>query len=59
MKREFSQLLVCSLCKGTLDLRVDMENAQEIDSGLFTCQKCRTTYPIEDTIPNMLPPDMR
>ncbi|MDO8472607.1 MAG: methytransferase partner Trm112 [Dehalococcoidia bacterium] len=59
MKSELAQLLVCSMCKGGLSLRVDDENAEEVVAGLFTCQKCGTTYPIEDTIPNMLPPDMR
>ena len=28
------------------------------DDSLF-CAKCNETYPIEDSIPNLLPPDLR
>ncbi|HLC23808.1 MAG TPA: methytransferase partner Trm112 [Dehalococcoidia bacterium] len=52
-------ILACPLCKGALELRVDRENEREIVSGALLCHKCEVDYPIEDTIPNMLPPDMR
>ncbi|MGE0685586.1 MAG: Trm112 family protein, partial [Dehalococcoidia bacterium] len=28
-------------------------------TGSLHCAKCNETYPIEDTIPNLLPPDLR
>lgn len=59
MKRTLLEILVCPLCKGTLEVCVEDENDQEIVSGTLCCAKCKVEYPIEDTIPNMLPPDMR
>ena len=59
VKRDLMKILACPLCKGALELRVDRENEREIMSGTLLCPKCGVDYPIEDTIPNMLPPDMR
>lgn len=52
-------ILACPVCKGELELTVDKENSQEIVAGSLYCQKCSEHYPIEDTIPNLLPPAMR
>ena len=59
VKRDLMNILACPLCKGALELRVEQENEREIMSGTLFCPKCGVDYPIEDTIPNMLPPDMR
>ena len=59
MKRELMDILACPLCKGDLELKVEEENEKEIVSGSLHCQKCNETYPITDTIPNLLPPDLR
>jgi len=48
-------ILVCPVCKGKLILKADKENEKEIVSGSLFCGKCDVTYPIEDTIPNLLP----
>jgi uncharacterized protein YbaR (Trm112 family) len=55
MRRELMNILVCPVCKGKLTLKVDKENEKEIVSGSLYCGKCNVTYPIEDTIPNLLP----
>ena len=52
-------ILVCPECKGQLDLVVTLEQDDEIVEGSLTCKKCDETYPIRDTIPNMLPPSLR
>lgn len=52
-------ILACPVCKGELELTVDKENSQEIVTGYLYCRKCSERYPIEDTIPNLLPPAMR
>lgn len=57
MKRESMEILVCPVCKGKLELSVAEENEAEIVTGSLYCPKCQVTYPIEDTIPNLLPPD--
>jgi uncharacterized protein YbaR (Trm112 family) len=59
MKRELLDILVCPVCKGELKLRVDEENEREIISGSLYCPKCDLNYPIEDAIPNLLPPEQR
>jgi uncharacterized protein YbaR (Trm112 family) len=59
MKRDLLDILACPLCKGDLTLEVFEENEKEIITGKLCCQACRECYPIEDGIPNMLPPDLR
>jgi len=58
MKRELMDILACPICKGDLELNVTEED-DEIITGTLYCQKCDEKYPIEDGIPNMLPPDLR
>jgi len=59
VKRSLLSILVCPTCKAELTLTVDREEDGEIVSGSLSCDACGETYPIEDTIPNMLPPDLR
>ena len=59
MKRDLMDILVCPLCKGPLELQVTEENEREIVSGLLTCEQCHEVYPISETIPNLLPPELR
>ena len=53
------EILACPVCKGELSLDASEENEQEVVAGTLTCQKCGERYPITDTIPNLLPPDLR
>jgi len=59
MKRSLLDILACPICKGDLDLVVDEENEEEILEGKLICKKCSIEYPIEEGIPNMLPPELR
>ncbi len=59
MKRSLLDILVCPLCKDELTLTVDHEEDGEIVTGSLRCAACEEVFPIEDTIPNMLPPDLR
>jgi uncharacterized protein YbaR (Trm112 family) len=59
MDEDLMDILCCPLDKHDLELDVDEEAGDEIVSGTLTCTECGTTYPIEDSIPNLLPPDMR
>jgi len=58
MKRDLMDILACPMCKGDLELKVEEEN-DEIIMGTLYCAKCDESYPIEDGIPNLLPPDLR
>ena len=55
MKQELMDILVCPMCKGPLTLETD-ENSE---SAILKCEACSKVYPIEDGIPNLLPPDLR
>ncbi len=59
MKEDLMELLCCPLCKGELKLQVGKKSKEEIITGTLTCKECSATYPIEDAIPNLLPPDER
>ena len=59
MKEDLMDILCCPLDKHELDLDVEERDDTEILTGALTCTECGETYPIEDGIPNLLPPDMR
>ena len=59
MKRDLLDILACPVCKGDLILSVAKEDDREIVEGTLTCEVCSETYPIRDTIPNLLPPELR
>jgi len=59
MKKDLMEILACPLCKGSLELSIEEEDEKEIVKGSLYCSKCSISYPIEDTIPNLLPPELR
>ena len=52
-------ILCCPVDKADLELDVEDQDGDEITEGTLTCTECGEVYPIEDGIPNLLPPDMR
>ncbi len=59
MRPDLLEILRCPVCKGELELSVAQRDGQEILRGSLACARCRVTYPIEDGIPDMLPPGER
>ena len=59
MKKSLMEILACPVCKGELELKIKAEDGDEVITGSLICGKCDETYPIEDAIPNLLPPQMR
>jgi uncharacterized protein YbaR (Trm112 family) len=59
VKPDLMEILCCPLCKAELQLETRRTDQGEIMDGTLTCTQCGTTYPIEDGIPNLLPPDER
>jgi uncharacterized protein YbaR (Trm112 family) len=59
VKKELMQILACPVCKGDLELKVDEEEGEEIVNGSLYCSKCKYSYSIVDTIPNLLPPEQQ
>ena len=59
MRKDLMEILACPMCKGELTLAIDEEKDDEVIRGALSCAKCNERYPIEDSIPNLLPPDLR
>lgn len=58
MKRDLMEILCCPVCKGDLELTVDVEKDEIIEGSLF-CKNCNHRYEIKDGIPDLLPPDFK
>ena len=59
MKKDLMEILACPVCKGDLELRSEEEEDNDVIMGSLECGICRESYPIKDSIPNLLPPDLR
>ncbi len=59
MRKDLMEILACPLCKGPLELTVEEEKEAEVIKGTLACAKCSERYPIQDSIPNLLPPELR
>ena len=59
MRKDLMDILACPMCKSELQLSVDEEQGDEVIQGSLYCAKCNERYPIDDGIPNLLPPDLR
>ena len=58
MKPSLMEIICCPVCKGDLSLLDEKtDKYQEIVTGKLRCAACSTDYPIEDGIPNLLPPE--
>jgi uncharacterized protein YbaR (Trm112 family) len=59
MRPDLLEILCCPVCKSELTLTTTKTEGREIVSGNLHCGKCPADYPIEDGIPDLLPPDER
>ena len=59
MRTDLMEILCCPVCRGDLELTVARKEGDEVLEGTLRCMKCGATYPIDDGIPNLLPPDER
>ena len=62
MQRDLVEILVCPVTKEPLDLvidELDPEDENEILRGHLYSKSIDFQYPIEDGIPNLLPPEMQ
>jgi uncharacterized protein YbaR (Trm112 family) len=59
MKPDLLDILRCPVCRGELGLARRRTDGDEIIEGTLTCAKCGVDYPIQDGIPDLLPPDER
>ena len=59
MRKDLMDILACPTCKNSLELEVKEERDEEVITGTLLCRQCNQSYPIEDSIPNLLPPHLR
>lgn len=59
MHRDLMDILVCPVTKEPLELVVDEEDGGEVIRGHLYSRSIDFKYPIEDGIPNLLPPEMQ
>ena len=59
MKKDLMGILACPVCKGELKLTAEEENETEVITGSLYCPRCQVHYPIVNSIPNLLPPELR
>ena len=59
MRRDLMEILVCPDDKGRMELAVEHEEDGDVITGRLTCTICGEVYQIEDSVPNLLPPQLR
>ncbi|SVA34639.1 uncharacterized protein METZ01_LOCUS87493, partial [marine metagenome] len=59
VKKTFLEIIRCPLCKSNFGLHVDSEKDDEILEGKLICSQCREEFPIANSVPNLLPPELR
>jgi uncharacterized protein YbaR (Trm112 family) len=59
MKESLLDIVCCPVDKSELELEDAERDEGEIVDGRLVCTECGEAYPVEDGIPNLLPPDMR
>jgi uncharacterized protein len=59
VREDLMELLCCPVCRGDLKLEPGRTEGGEILEGKIHCEACHIDYPIEDGIPNLLPPEDR
>ena len=59
MKKRLLDILACPVCKGSLKLDVVEETTDEVIAGTLGCSYCKAIYPIQNSIPNLLPPESK
>ncbi len=60
MQEDLMDIICCPLDKSDLELDVTQRDDEgEIIEGRLVCSECGEEYPVEEGIPNLLPPDMR
>jgi uncharacterized protein len=60
MRKDLVEILACPVCKEPLTLTVEEEDERgEVRTGHLYCARCSERYPINEGIPNLLPPELR
>jgi uncharacterized protein len=58
MRPDLVDILACPRDRAPLTLTATETEGDEVVTGALTCTRCAHAYPIEDGIPNLLPPEV-
>jgi len=59
MRKKLMDILCCPVCKGDLELKIAVEDEDEVLEGSLFCSSCNVYYEIHDGIPNLLPQEQQ
>ena len=59
MRKDLINILACPVCKSRLELEIDEAERDDVISGTLLCAECNESSPLADSIPNLLPPQLR
>jgi uncharacterized protein YbaR (Trm112 family) len=57
MNIKLMEIICCPVCKNELILTIIEQDEEEITKGTLQCKTCDFAYPVENGIPNLLPPE--
>ncbi len=58
MRKDLLEIVCCPVHKCSLELSVQEEDDHgDVVTGNLRCAECKFDYPIEQSIPNLLPPE--
>ena len=59
MITDLMEILACPADHGALTLKVAEQEGNDVVTGTLTCTVCGEVYPIVESIPNLLPAELR
>ena len=58
MRRDLVEIVCCPVHKTRLELDAhETDEHDDVVQGVLRCEECGFDYPVEDGIPNLLPPE--
>ena len=59
MITDLMEILACPADHGELTIEITVQEGNDVVTGTLTCTVCGEVYPIVDSIPNLLPAELR
>ena len=59
MITDLMEILACPADHGELTIEVTVQEGNDVVTGTLTCTVCGEVYPIVNSIPNLLPAELR
>ena len=59
MITDLMEILACPADHGELTIEITVQEGNDVVTGTLTCTVCDEIYPIVESIPNLLPAELR